>query len=346
RDQPGQAGFRDLTLRLLDVVLDPPEARPSRIEVEYEIGGAWVAVARLTDGAGVEQRLYVGELELGASCGEATVEVAVLRLDDAKRDMAVSDEDERRACNLDRRERGLVAEDVLPDRVAGRPVVEGDAVRGALGLERFEERARLLVEHVARPAGCDPGFSAELQEIDRPEDAQVVVARETDFRAVRDQRAALVPPRPVSDEVAEAPELVRRLRLDRCEDRLQRVQVRVDVGDDRDAHRQRSTLVPRAWAQSPPPRRGRRAPAPTVPRRRRSPLRRRASAGPPRRRRAARGRAGRASPSRRSRRSPAEGSAAACRRRGGVRRLEARSSPPARPSYPRRGQRRARREPR
>src|SRR4029077_13342413 len=97
-----QAGFAHLTLRLLDVVLDAAEARASSVQVEHEIGRAWVAVARLADGAGVEQRLYVRELELGACCGEASVEVAVLRPDDAKRDMAVSDEDERRACNLDR----------------------------------------------------------------------------------------------------------------------------------------------------------------------------------------------------------------------------------------------------
>ena len=75
-------------------------------------------------------------------------------------------------------------------------------------------------------------------------------ARQTSARSAI-ERAALVRPRPVADEIAEAPELVRRLRLDRREDRLQRVQVRVDVGDDCDAHRQRRTLARREQAPSP-----------------------------------------------------------------------------------------------
>ena len=51
-----------------------------------------------------------------------------------------------------------------------------------------------------------------------------------------DELAALVGPRPVADDVAEAPELVDRVGVDRREHALERVEIRVDVGDDGDAH--------------------------------------------------------------------------------------------------------------
>ena len=140
----------------------------------------------------------------------------------------------------------LVAEDVLPDRVARRAVVERDAVGRALRLEAVEKLLRTAGSSTSRvQRRGDAGVAVELVEVDRPAHGEVVVAREADVGPLRDGGAALVRPRPVADEVAEAPELVRRLLVDRREDRLQRVQVRVDVGDDCDAHRQRRTLTRR-----------------------------------------------------------------------------------------------------
>ena len=49
-------------------------------------------------------------------------------------------------------------------------------------------------------------------------------------------RAALVRPRPVADEVAQAPDRVGRLGVDAFEHRLERVQICANVGDDGDAH--------------------------------------------------------------------------------------------------------------
>jgi len=167
--------------------------------------------------------------------------------------MAVPDEDERRARELEGRERGLVAQDVLPDRVARRAVVESDSVRLPLRLEPVEERLRLGLQHAARPASGDRRLAAELGEVDRAAHGEVVVAGEADIGPLGDRGAALVRVRPVADEVAEAPELVRGVRVDRCENRLQRVQVRVDVGDDRGAHRRPRRLVPRGRAPLPRP---------------------------------------------------------------------------------------------
>ncbi len=220
-----------------------------RVEIQEQVSGTWIAVPRLTDGTGVEERPRAVQLELRVGRGHAAVE-PITGLNDAQCDVAVPDEDERRVCELERRARRLVAEHVLPDRVARRAVVELDTVSGSRRLERFEERLRLRLQHFPGPPGRDCRLAAELLQIDRAPYGQVVVPRETDVGPLRDQGATLVRPGPVADEVAETPELVRRLRLDRREDRLQRVQVRVDVGDDCDAHRQRRTLTRRERAPS------------------------------------------------------------------------------------------------
>ena len=58
-----------------------------------------------------------------------------------KRDVAVSDKDERRLGQLKRRERSLSAKHVFPDGIARTPVKELRLVETSLGLEAFEEAA-------------------------------------------------------------------------------------------------------------------------------------------------------------------------------------------------------------
>ena len=75
-----------------------------------------------------------------------------------------------------------------------------------------------------------------------------MVAGEADDRArSRTSAHALVRPRPVADDVAQAPELVRRLRVDRREHRLERVQICVNVGDDCDRASACSATLAAAW---------------------------------------------------------------------------------------------------
>src|SRR5439155_5145670 len=64
----------------------------------------------------------------------------------------------------------------------------------------------------------------------------VVVPGETGRRMRPHEGAALVRLRPVADEVAEAPDLVGRVGVDRREHGFERVQVRVDVRDDGRPH--------------------------------------------------------------------------------------------------------------
>ena len=111
------------------------------VEVEHEIRGARIAVARLPDRAGIEQPLTRSEVEHGALACEPAVERAVVERH-LQRDVAVPDEREWKVAEHDRGDRRLVGEDVLPDGVARAPVIEADAVALALGLERVEIRAR------------------------------------------------------------------------------------------------------------------------------------------------------------------------------------------------------------
>ena len=140
---------------------DAPEARPLRVEVEEEVGRAGVAVPRLPDRSGIEEGARAAQLDFRAGRGEAAFEL-VARLHDAQRDVAVPDEDERRVRELERRQGAFVAEDVLPDRVARRAVVERDSVCGSGRLQPVEELLRLRLEHIARPARGDRRLAAEL----------------------------------------------------------------------------------------------------------------------------------------------------------------------------------------
>ncbi len=110
-------------------------------------------------------------------------------------------------------------------------------------LELPEERARVVLEHLPGPARAHARVVREDVDVDLPEDGEVVVADEADVGALGDEAAALVRTRPVPYEVTQAPDLVRRLGIDRFEHRLEGMQVPVNVADDAGAHTRRRTLT-------------------------------------------------------------------------------------------------------
>ena len=134
--------------------------------------------------------------------------------------MTVADEHDGIGTERERHRRGVVGEDVLPHRVAGAAVVEGDAVPLAHGLEPVEIGPSGGREDALRPACGHGGVAAELGQVERPPHGEIVIPAQADLRTRLDERAALVRPRPVADDVAEAPELVRRDRVDRRDDCL------------------------------------------------------------------------------------------------------------------------------
>ena len=164
------------------------------------------------------------------------------RKGERERHVAVPDEDERPRRHLERGDGALGGQNVVPDRVERASVVERRLLESGRGLERLEVDARLALEDQRRPARRGSCLMREFIEIDAAEDAQIVVPDEAESRTLGDERAAAVGPGSVTDQVAEAPEGVGPVTLDRGEDGLERVEITVDVGDDGDAHRGAATL--------------------------------------------------------------------------------------------------------
>jgi hypothetical protein len=102
-------------------------------------------------------------------------------------------------------------------------VVELGAVGLRLGRETLEKRAVLVEQNGLRPAGTGRGVRRELVEIEAPQDSEVVVADQADPGSLTYELDHLVRPWPVPDEVADAPDLVRRVGVDCLEDGLERV---------------------------------------------------------------------------------------------------------------------------
>ena len=193
------------------------------IEVELEPRGPRVAVARLTDGAGVQEPpAGLVQRELGALGGNRAVQLAV-RQRDGESDMTVSDEHERRDRQLECRQRRLLADHVLPDRITRARVEELGAVDLRLRLEALEVGTVLVEEHGPRPRRDSRSVGTELLEVEAPEDPEIVVADEAELRPLADDLDHLVRARAVTDEVSEAPELVRGVGVDRFEDSLEPV---------------------------------------------------------------------------------------------------------------------------
>src|SRR5205807_10219993 len=74
----GQANLADLLLRALDRIGDPAVERPLGVEVEDEVGGARVAVARLAAGARAEEEAPARPADLRAAGHGRAVERPVL----------------------------------------------------------------------------------------------------------------------------------------------------------------------------------------------------------------------------------------------------------------------------
>ena len=207
----GSPAVAHLRLRLLDVVGDAAEGRAPRVEVEHEVRGARVAVARLADRAGVEQPARACRGRAPCRPARAPPSSSVSRARPASAAWLWPTSTSGSSVSSERRERGLVREHVLPHGVARAAVEERDAVaprRAARAPSRKSRASSSSTPRVHARRGA--GVAAELVEVDRSEHGEVVVPGRGRRCTRADERAALVRLRPVADEVAEAPELVRR----------------------------------------------------------------------------------------------------------------------------------------
>jgi hypothetical protein len=206
------------------------------VGVELEPGGAGVAVAGLADAAGVEEPAALGDVELVPLGGLAAGGIGLVAVREVQGDVGVPDQAHPLSLLVHAFERLVEREHVLPDRVAGGGVVEADLAVGHLGLEALQELDRRLVAVLARPLDSRRRGARENLGVDLSGHREVVVADEGEIAALGCELRAVVGLGPVADDVSQAPALVQTGLVDRPEDGLERRQVRVDVGQDRDAH--------------------------------------------------------------------------------------------------------------
>ena len=132
-----------------------------------------------------------------------------------ERDVAVADEHERRRRQLERRLRRLLAQNVLPHRVARARVEQLRARRLAVRREAAQECLRLVRQDAVRPQCRGCGLFVEVAHRQLAERDEIVIADEADARAAAHDVTALVRLRSVPDGVAEAPHRVDLLGVDR-----------------------------------------------------------------------------------------------------------------------------------
>ena len=150
-----QPGDLDRARRPLDVVADPVIGRLPALGVELEPRRPRVAVAGLPDAAGVDQPPSLVDLEAGPgpglpAAGLAAVVVAVGGREE-QGDVRMADEADPLLLDGEAVGRLLGPEDVFPDRIAWRGVVERRRARGVGGGEAGQEVEVPLRGVIGRP---------------------------------------------------------------------------------------------------------------------------------------------------------------------------------------------------
>src|SRR5579884_3721891 len=232
----GKLPIANLLLCSLDGVRHTTEGSGECVGVEQQPCGAGVAVARLPDRPGVDQPAAAAELRRRPAGNEAALDGAAVPRE-REGDVTVADEDDGRVRLEQRDDRRLLAQHVLPHGVPRARVEELGVGAPRERLERREPLPLLVAEHAGRPARRDRSVAAELARVERAADGEVVVAAKGKRRPLPNQVAAFVRPRPVADDVAEAPELVDGgPGVDIGQHGFECVQVSVNVRDDGDTH--------------------------------------------------------------------------------------------------------------
>ena len=167
----------------------------SRLAVEQQPGGARIAVARLTDGARVEELRWRPAAPPGSG---SALPPSRRRLDQRERELHVAVADQREIGRLraQRRLGDVGGQHVLPDRVADRAVEERDARALALRRELREHLELVGREDAARPARGHAGVRGELVDVEHARDDEIVVAAQADRGALAHERQALARPPP------------------------------------------------------------------------------------------------------------------------------------------------------
>ena len=134
---------------------DAPERRRARVEVEHEVGGMRVAVARLADRARVQQPARLAEAEHRCRRATRPPSSSVPRSATCSAAWLWPTRTICSSVREQRRERGFVGEHVLPHGSRALPWKSATSSRAAARLERLAATRATLAEHAARPRGRD-----------------------------------------------------------------------------------------------------------------------------------------------------------------------------------------------
>ena len=165
--------------------------------------------------------------------------------------MRVSDQRDPLALCLQAVRRLADREHVFPDRVARARVVEAHAGLLSERREWPQVLARVFVDHLDRPARGGTCAHREVPDVDVAANDQVVVARQAPLHDLPYERGAGIRVGAVSDDVAQAPNLVGVVPAHVGEHRLERGEIAVDVGDDGYAQGDQILTYPSAGGQYP-----------------------------------------------------------------------------------------------
>lgn len=231
-----QAGGEDRGGRRIDVVRDSMEAHSPLCHVQLQPGRPGVAVARLSDAAGIDQPAAVVDVKQRPVARLGPVRVSPPRptfgAGEEERDVRMADQRDPLRGGVEARFGLVDREHVLPDRVSRGGVEESEAFVLERRPEAGEETGGLLAHLLAGPLDGRLGRLREGGDVDLVQHREVVVADQADVAAFADKCRAGVGIGAVADQVAEAPNLVDPGLLDRRENALEGGKIGVDIADD------------------------------------------------------------------------------------------------------------------
>src|SRR3954454_1574885 len=239
REDLRQARFEDRDLRLRDVVGDAEELHGQFLRVEDDERRRWIAVARLADGAGIDEVTVIAveaDDDVAADGHAVNAFIAIDRED--HRQMRVTVEDEGGRGLGENLARVAFVENVLV-LIVRRAMTEKD-VLALDGAEREPGKKMAVArgEVIARPerGGFRGGVEA-FGVVESGRDA-VVIAADVELRRLhRAHRVEdLVRLRAVADKIAEADDLIELLAAHAVHHHAQGLRVRMKVADDERSH--------------------------------------------------------------------------------------------------------------
>ena len=190
REQRRQAGSFDLTLRCGNVVLDAAVHHRCLAVIVQQVRRTRIAVARLSDAAGIEDEARVRQRDDLAIVSRVQFGATIALLEH-KLHVRVADKIVSRRLQRKLRLGLFLRKQVLPRRRAKASVHEREVARNECERQRGEERPGIMRQLLAAPQGRFRGDRVELLDSNPAARGQVVIAGDTEECAGAQRSAAM-----------------------------------------------------------------------------------------------------------------------------------------------------------